>query len=84
LICPGYIQTEISKNALSPDGTAHGKMDENQAKGMPVDECASRIIRAFEQEKAEVYMGGMEVLGVYLKRFLPGLLRKILVNEAPK
>lgn len=84
LICPGYIRTEISKNALSPDGTAHGKMDENQAKGMPVEACAARIIRAFEQEKPEVYMGGMEVLGIYLKRFLPGLLRKILVNEAPK
>lgn len=84
LICPGYIQTEISKNALGPDGQAHGKMDQNQAKGMPVQTCAAKIVRAFEKKSPEVYMGGFEVMGVYLKRFFPAILRRILVNEAPK
>jgi short-subunit dehydrogenase len=84
MICPGYIQTDISKNALAPDGNKHGKMDQNQAQGMPVEVCAAKIIRAIENNKAEIYIGGKEIMGIYLKRFLPGLLNRILVNQAPK
>lgn len=84
MVCPGYIQTDISKNALAPDGNKHGKMDQNQAQGMPVEVCAAKIIRAIENNKAEIYIGGKEIMGIYLKRFLPGLLNRILVNQAPK
>ena len=42
-IYPGYVQTNISKNALVGDGSSFGKQDENIGKGMKVDE-ACRII----------------------------------------
>lgn len=84
IICPGYINTDISLNALSPDGTKHGKMDQNQQKGLSVGDCASKIVKAVEKNKSEVYMGGKEVLGVYLKKYFPRLLEKILVSQAPK
>jgi short-subunit dehydrogenase len=83
LICPGYIKTNISVNAINADGGKHGKMDENQSQGMPVEECARRIIKAIKQGKQEVYMGGKEVLGVYLKRFLPSILSRILRKTTP-
>jgi short-subunit dehydrogenase len=53
-------------------------MDEMQDKGMPAEECASQIVRAMEQEKAEVNIGGKEVLMVYIKRFIPALYRRII------
>jgi short-subunit dehydrogenase len=84
LICPGYIRTEISKNALSSDGSKYGVMDQNQEKGMPVEKCASKIYQAIEQKKSEVYIGGREIAGVYLKRFFPQILEKIVRNQAPK
>lgn len=84
IICPGYIKTDISKNALSGDGAKHGKMDSNQEQGLSVQECASRIVKAIEKNKSEVYMGGKEVLGVYLKRFFPKLLERILLNQSPR
>lgn len=84
LICPGYIRTNISLNAVAADGSKFGKMDENQVNGMAADECASRILDAIYKNKDEVYMGGKEVLGVYLKRFFPKLLSKIVRGQMPK
>lgn len=78
IICPGYIRTAISKNALTGDGTPQGTMDQNQEEGMSPEACARRILRAIEQEKAEVYIGGKEVAAIYLKRFFPNLLNRIL------
>lgn len=84
IVCPGYIQTDISKNAITADGNKYGKMDTNQENGMPVDKCAKKILEAIVSKKSEVYMGGKEIFGVYLKRFLPKLLEKILLNQVPK
>ncbi|CAH0996010.1 Putative oxidoreductase SadH [Emticicia aquatica] len=84
LICPGYIRTNISLNAVSADGSKFGKMDDNQANGMLPEECAKRIVDAIAKNKQEVYMGGKEVLGVYLKRFFPKLLSKIVRGQMPK
>lgn len=78
LVCPGYIRTPISLHALGPDGQVHGKMDTNQAGGMDPDTFARQLLSAVAQEKEEVYIGGAETYGIYLKRFLPGILSRIL------
>lgn len=84
LVCPGYIQTAISVNAIGADGNKHGKMDNNQENGVPVDICAAKIVKAIKADKSEIYIGGKEVLGVYLKRFFPKILEKIVIKQAPK
>jgi len=90
LFCGGYIKTNISYNAVLGDGRKHNQLDENQAKGRTAEEAASAMIRAVEKNKQEVYFGGKEVAGVYLKRFLPSVLRsivrkmKIKESENPK
>ena len=78
MICPGFIQTNVSVNALKGDGGAHGAMDDAQAGGMSADECARRIIRAIESDALEAYIGGKETVGVYIKRFFPSLFARIL------
>ena len=78
LVCPGYIQTPISLHSLGPNGQVHGKMDQNQEKGMDADLFARQLLRAVSQQKEEVYIGGPETYGIYLKRFLPGILSRIL------
>ncbi|WP_020605577.1 SDR family oxidoreductase [Spirosoma spitsbergense] len=78
LVCPGYVKTAISVNALTASGQTYGKMDDNQEKGMPADVFAKRLVRAIEKEKEEVYIGGSEIYGIYLKRFMPGLLSRIV------
>lgn len=81
LICPGFIQTDVAKNALTADGTAQNKQDEATANGLDVTVCAKRIIRAMNKKKFENYIGGKEVFGVYLKRFFPKLLHKLVLKS---
>ena len=78
MICPGVIHTPISLSALKGDGTANNKMDNLQAKGMAVELCAKKIVRAMEKQNEEVYIGGREVLLLYIKRFIPSLFSKII------
>ncbi len=74
-VCPGYIRTNISLNALSEGGTTYGKMDSNQARGIPPETCAATILNAVQKNKKEIYIGGLkEVAAIYLKRFFPALL----------
>ena len=81
LVCPGYIRTAISVNALRADGQQYGVMDENQEKGMAPDDFARRLLKAVSQEKEEVNIGGTEIYGIYLKRFFPSLLSRFVRNR---
>ena len=78
IVCPGFIRTNISINALTANGTPQGTMDEAQKYGMTPQDCAEKIIRAREKNRAEVYIGGKEILGIYLKRFVPGIFDMII------
>ncbi|MCB0080820.1 MAG: SDR family NAD(P)-dependent oxidoreductase, partial [Caldilineaceae bacterium] len=78
MVCPGYVQTNLSLHAITGDGGAHGELDPTQAKGMAPAALATRILHAIERNEAEILVGGSEVLGVYLNRFVPGLYRKII------
>lgn len=81
LICPGYVHTQVSVNAVKGDGSPLGKMEPGQEHGMQPHACVLKILKAVEREKLEVYIGGTEILGVYLKRFFPNLLFRILRNR---
>ena len=78
IVVPGYIRTKVSENALRGDGTAYGKVDERHANAMLPEVAAPKIIDAVAKRKAEVRVGGKETLAVALRRFLPGLTRRVL------
>jgi short-subunit dehydrogenase len=84
-ICPGYIRTNISLNALNESGAKFGKMDANQAKGIPAEECARQILDAVKKDKKEIYIGGFkEVAAIYLKRFFPSVLFEQVRKNIPE
>lgn len=78
IICPGFIQTDISINAVTGDGSSQGTMDDATENGMPVDIFAKKMLHAIEKQKKQKAIGGKEVMAVYLKRFFPNLLAKII------
>ena len=83
--CPGYIKTNISLNAIGKDGKPFGKMDQNQAKGIPADVCARKMVNALKTGKNEIIIAGFrETLGTYLKRFAPALLWQLTKNYSIK
>lgn len=81
LICPGFVQTNIARNALTADGSPQKTNDPGTENGMPVSRFAKKMIRAIERQKHEVYIGGKEIKGVYLKRFFPKLLHKVVLRS---
>lgn len=78
MICPGFIQTPISKSALTGDGSTYNIMDQAQQNGMPVSTCARKAVKAIRKKKREVYIGGKEIAAIYIKRFFPGLAASIV------
>lgn len=74
-ILPGYVQTNVSLNALNGDGSSYGKMDEAISTGLTVEVCVAKIIRSIEKEKKEVIISKYkEISAAYLKRLSPSLL----------
>jgi len=79
LICPGFVNTNISINALTKDGTPQNKLDKATGKGLSPAYFAKRMLKAVASKKQEVVIGGkLEVLAVYIKRFFPRLLSKMI------
>lgn len=81
MVCPGFVKTNISMNSVTADGSKHNKMDNAQEKGMSAADCAKQILNAVEKDKHEVYLGSREIYAIYLKRFLPSLLHRILLKS---
>jgi len=78
ILCPGYIKTDVSVNALTSNGEKFNKMSKFQAGGMEPDTLARKIIKAVLKGKREVNFGGSEIFGIYLHKFFPRLLYKKL------
>ena len=75
---PGFVNTDVSRNALRGDGTPHGKMDPSQAAAISAESCAEQIITAMTKDQAEVFPGGKERVGLLLNRLSPALLRRVM------
>ncbi|UXX78053.1 SDR family NAD(P)-dependent oxidoreductase [Reichenbachiella carrageenanivorans] len=81
LILPGYVNTQISYNALMGDGTQQNKLDKAQAAGLTVDQLVHKMLKKVAAQKEESYIGGFkEVMGIYMKRFFPSIF-SILVRK---
>lgn len=80
MICPGFIRTNVSINALTGDGSPLGTMDDAQDKGMSAEASAKAVYKAIIYKKEEVLIGGKETLAVYLKRFFPTIFSTILAR----
>ncbi|WP_372927053.1 SDR family NAD(P)-dependent oxidoreductase, partial [Marinobacter sp.] len=77
-ITPGFIRTDISRNALAGDGAAYGVEDEDIAGGMDVNECAEVIFKGLQAKKREIPVGkGKEMAALWIKRISPEALFRI-------
>jgi short-subunit dehydrogenase len=75
---PGFVNTDVSINALRGDGSHHGKMDPSQAAAISAERCAEQIVAAMVKNRDEVFPGGKERIGLLLNRISPALLRWVM------
>lgn len=70
LVCPGFVNTSISKNVLIGNVSPQGKLEIAAGNGMSSKRFAVLMIKAIKNRRGEVYLSGMkEKFGMYLKRF---------------
>jgi short-subunit dehydrogenase len=81
LVCPGKVHTNISLRALTAEGKAFGHMDQAQEQGVSPEVTAQAVLKALGTGKHEIYIGGKEIAAVYIKRFFPRLLHRILLKQ---
>lgn len=79
LVCPGFVNTNVSMNALTGDGTAQHSMDKATKNGIAPDYFAKLMAKAILKKRQEVYIAGFkEKSGIYAKRFFPKVLSKMI------
>jgi short-subunit dehydrogenase len=78
IVCPGYIRTNVSRNALTGDGSAFGSMDATHAHATTPEECARRVVDGVAKRKREVLIGGKETWAVLLQRFFPAAVARMV------
>ncbi len=82
LVFPGFIKTNISKNAIDATGSTHEQMDDNQNKGISAEECAKRLIKGIQNNKRDIFIGGKEMMSLKVQRFFPNLFHKIIKKQS--
>jgi dehydrogenase/reductase SDR family protein 7B len=60
LAVPGFVRTNVGLNALTGTGLRFGREENEIAKGLNADHCASRIISAARREQHEVFIGSFK------------------------
>ncbi|MEM9424536.1 MAG: SDR family NAD(P)-dependent oxidoreductase [Spirochaetota bacterium] len=82
LLCPGKINTDISKAALTGDGAALGVVERGHRSGMSAVRCAAIFWRALRRGRLMCYAVRLEGLAIFLHRLSPqlgsALIRKVL------
>ena len=75
MITAGLVKTNITLHALQGNGSLYGKMQESVAAGIAPETCALSMLKAVSRGKSEALVGGLEIYSVWVKRFIPSLLR---------
>lgn len=84
-IFPGFIQTNISINALTGNGSAQGTMDEATSKGLTATAFAKQVFKALTNEEEYIIVAGnKEKLATRVNRLSPPKLYKLIRESKVK
>lgn len=84
VVCPGFTGTNIRNQALSADGSAQGESPRDESKMMSSEEVAERTFRAMIKKKRDLVLTTQGKLAVFLNKWMPGRMDKIVYNVMAK
>lgn len=82
--CPGFTGTNIRNAALTADGTSQGDSPRDEGKMMTAEEVANGIIKAIKKRKRDIVFTSQGKLAVFLNKWMPGRMDKIVFNVFAK
>lgn len=79
VVSPGYIQTNLSQNAVCGDGTTYNKTDSTTASGMKPSFVAHKILQAVKYRKDDIVLAPLlHKLVILIRAFFPSLFFSIM------
>ncbi|MEJ0054628.1 MAG: SDR family oxidoreductase [Bacteroidota bacterium] len=82
--CPGFTTSNIRKRSLTKDGSAQKDSPRDEAKMMTAEECARHIYKATVSRKKILILTTQGKLAVFLNKWFPVFMDKIVYNEMAK
>lgn len=83
-VSPGFTASNIRNTALDQSGKAQGETPLKEDKLMSAEECATIILKAVTKRKRTLIMTGQGKLTVWLNKFFPSLVDKLVYNHFKK
>eukprot|EP00123_Amoebidium_parasiticum_P017252 comp23769_c0_seq1/m.41187 comp23769_c0_seq1/g.41187 ORF comp23769_c0_seq1/g.41187 comp23769_c0_seq1/m.41187 type:complete len:324 (-) comp23769_c0_seq1:609-1580(-) len=84
-VCPGPVQTDVDRNALTADGNPSGKSDPMIKRGLTAERCAHLMLVAASNKVDELWVAKFPYLALfYLNQYMPSLHSIILKRSARK
>lgn len=84
IACPGFTASNIRNTARSKDGSAQKESPLDENKLMSADRVARHILRAVEKRKRTLILTAQGKLTVWLNKFFPFLVDKLVFNHMAK
>ncbi len=84
LAAPGFINTNVSLNAIDGNGNITNENSDAQRYGMKATTFAKKFIAAITSNKKHQYIGNKELLSIPFKTLFPSLFYKIMLKMSNK
>jgi len=84
IACPGFTASEIRTKSLTKDGTAQGESPRDESRMMSAEEVALKIYKAVLTRKRDLVLTSEGKLTVWLNKFFPSLMDKMVYNHMAK
>ena len=84
IICPGFTSSNIRKKALQGDGLQQGESPRVEKKMMSSEKVALYMINAIQKKKNNLVLTSNGRLMVFLNKFFPKLVDKLVFNHMSK
>lgn len=82
--CPGFTATDIRNTALNASGISQGESPRDEKSMMTAEEVAQAIFGAVRARKRDLVLTGNGKLTVFLNKFMPGILDRMVYNHMAK
>ncbi|WEK36866.1 MAG: SDR family NAD(P)-dependent oxidoreductase [Candidatus Pseudobacter hemicellulosilyticus] len=86
IITPGYIRTNVTRNAVTASGEKLNKEGKDISRGYPPEKAAQQILKAIRKGKYEKYVGrafSKEWMAIQLMRLFPTLAIRVFRTAVP-
>ncbi len=84
LVSPGFINTNVTLNAVTGDGSIFNKNSPAQENGMDTNVFAKKFISILKSNRNHKYIGSKELLTIPFKTFFPNLFYSIMLKMSKK